>query len=565
MLTDGFLGHPRGLLILFLTEMWERFSYYGMRSLLILYLTQHFLFSDSRSTLIYGAYTALVYIMAVIGGALADRYLGARKAVTFGAILLMCGHAGMTLEGSGTRQIFTYRGIDYQLSSVGRSSDASRIVTSPQGVSRVAIVGGRLRVERPLAVGLPATVELSDTAMRQETQPLFRNLMYLSLATIIAGVGFLKANVSTLVGSLYGVADRRRDSGFTIFYMGINLGGFLAPLLCGYLGIAYGWKYGFGLAGIGMAAGLAIFLAGRPLLEGRGEPPDPGKLKERVWWFFDRELLCYAGGLIMIAASMVLVIFNGIIGELLPWLGGGMLVFLAGYAVVGFTRVERDRMLVAIYVILAQIPFVALYEQAGSSFNLFTDRLVDRTVAGWSIPAPMFQSLDPAFIFLLAPAVAWLWLRLAKSNLEPSTPVKLSLAVCGVGLSFLALVAGMKLSGPTGLTSLAFVILVYVINTIAELLLVPVSLSAMTTLSPAKLGGLMMGAWFLYSGMSNYVAGLVARATGAVTIGGAMADIGVAKANYESVYGHTALAAIAAGALMLLGAPLLKKMMHAET
>jgi POT family proton-dependent oligopeptide transporter len=490
-----FLGHPRGLVILFLTEMWERFSYYGMRSLLILYLTQHFLFSDSRSSLIYGAYTALVYITAVIGGALADRYLGARKAVTFGAILLVCGHAGMAVEG---------------------------------------------------------------------TQPLFRNIMYLSLSTIIVGVGFLKANVSTLLGSLYGVADRRRDSGFTIFYMGINLGGFLAPLLCGYLGITYGWKYGFGLAGIGMALGLVIFLTGRPMLAGRGEPPDPAKLKEPLWLSFDREMLCYAFGLTMIAVSALLVVYNEIIGALVPWLGVGMLVFLAGYAIIGFARIERDRMLVAIYVILAQIPFVALYEQAGSSFNLFTDRLVDRTIAGWTIPAPMFQSLDPAFIFLLAPVMAWLWLTLSKRDLEPSTPVKLSLAILAVGLSFLALVAGMKHSGPVGLTSLSFVVLVYFINTIGELLLVPVSLSAMTKLSPAKLGGLMMGAWFLYSGMANYVAGMVARATGAKTVGGAIADVGAAKANYEAVYGHTAWVAIAAGIIMLLLSPLLTKLMHPQ-
>ena len=560
-----FLGHPRGLVILFLTEMWERFSYYGMRSLLILYLTQHFLWSDSRSTLIYGAYTALVYIMAVIGGALADRYLGARKAVTFGAILLVCGHAGMTLEGSGTRQILRFRGVDYELATNGRSADAPRIIMSPHGVSKVEIEEGRIRIEHPQAVALPPVIPLAAAQLRQESQPLFRNILYLSLATIIAGVGFLKANVSTLVGSLYGLADRRRDSGFTIFYMGINLGGFLAPLLCGYLGIVYGWRYGFGAAGIGMALGLAIFLAGRPLLEGRGEPPDPTRLKQRVWLFFDREMLCYAGALIMIAVSAVLVIFNQIIGHLLPWLGAGMLAFLAVYAIVGFARVERDRMLVAIYVILAQIPFVALYEQAGSSFNLFTDRLVDRTIAGRTIPAPLFQSLDPAFIFLLAPVLAWLWVRLAKKNLEPSTPVKLSLAICTVGLSFLALVAGMKVSGPTGLTPLYFVILVYLINTLGELLLVPVSLSAMTQLSPAKLGGLMMGAWFLYSGMSNYVAALIARATGAQTVGGAIADLAAAKANYEAVYSHTAWAAIAAGALMFALSPLLKRLMHGES
>lgn len=544
--------------------MWERFSYYGMRSLLILYLTQHFLFSDSRSTLIYGAYTALVYITAVIGGALADRYLGARKAVTFGAILLVCGHAGMAVEGSGTRQVLRFQGVDYELAMNGRGNDAVRTLVSRQGMSRIEIEEDKIRVENPQVVGLPPVIPLSAAVLREETQPLFRNIMYLSLATIIAGVGFLKANVSTLLGSLYGVADRRRDSGFTIFYMGINLGGFLAPLLCGYLGITYGWKYGFGVAGIGMALGLVIFLTGRPSLAGRGEPPDPVKLKERIWLFFDRELLCYAFGLIMIAVSALLVVYNEVIGELLPWLGVGMLVFLACYAFIGFARIERDRMLVAIYVILAQIPFVALYEQAGSSFNLFTDRLVDRTVGGWTVPAPMFQSLDPAFIFLLAPILAWFWLKLAKRNLEPSTPVKLSLAILAVGLSFLALVAGMKHSGPTGLTALSFVVLVYFINTVGELLLVPVSLSAMTKLSPVKLGGLMMGAWFLYSGMANYVAGMVAQATGAKTVGGTIIDIGAAKANYETVYSHTAWVAIAAGIIMFLLSPLLTKLMHPQ-
>jgi POT family proton-dependent oligopeptide transporter len=375
-------------------------------------------------------------------------------------------------------------------------------------------------------------------------------------------VGFLKSNISTLVGSLYASGDRRRDSGFTIFYMGINVGAFLAALSCGYLGIRYGWRYGFGLAGIGMSAGLAVFLWGQPLLAGRAEPPNPRLLKERVWLFFDREMLCYLGGIGLIALSTFLVVNNELIGDAVPWLGIGMLVYLAGYAIIAQAPVARDRMLVAIYVILAQIPYVALYEQAGSSFNLFTDRLVDRTLGSLTIPAPMFQSLDPAFTILLAPLLAWAWIALAKKGREPSLPVKLALSVGGIGLGFLILVAGMHAGGPSGLTPLVFLIVVYGLNTLTEVMLVPVSLSAMTKLSPAGLGGLMMGAWFLYSGMSNYLASLIAQSTGANTIGGAIMDVAASKAAYAAVYARTAYVAIGISVVMLLLTPLLKKRMH---
>jgi len=215
--------------------------------------------------------------------------------------------------------------------------------------------------------------------------------LYLSLALIIAGVGYLKANISTIVGSLYGVGDARRDSGFTIFYMGINLGAFLASILCGGLGIKYGWKYGFGLAGIGMVAGLVIFMVFQPWLEGKAEPPNPEKLKEKVLGPINVEAACYLAGLAIIAFLMF------------AWL-----IFFA------FTKCqgkERDKMLAAIYFVLAQIPFWALFEQAGSSLNLFTDRLVDRTMLGMEVPAPVFQALNAGFIFLFAPLIAWLWWR----------------------------------------------------------------------------------------------------------------------------------------------------------
>jgi len=289
------LGHPRGLLILFLTEMWERFSYYGMRSLLILYLTQHFLFSDERSNVLYGAYTALVYVMTIIGGTLADKYLGSRKAVTFGAILLVLGHCGMAFEGSGSRQLMTYQGQDYQLTLDGRGGDANQVVVSSQGTSTIRFNEGAtaMLIANPAAVGLPATVPVTDFTLRVDTETFYQNVMYLSLALIIAGVGFLKANISTIVGALYGFGDSRRDSGFTIFYMGINLGAFLSSVLCGYLGIAWGWKYGFGLAGIGMLLGRTVFLRFQHWLEGKAEPPNPALLRKKVFGPLTVEQLCY--------------------------------------------------------------------------------------------------------------------------------------------------------------------------------------------------------------------------------------------------------------------------------
>jgi len=227
----AFFGHPKGLYVCFMTEMWERFSYYGMRALLIFYLTQHFLFSDEKAYLIYGAYSALVYVTPVIGGVLADRYLGSRKAVTFGAILLVLGHLGMAIEGP--------------VASI-----------SPSSISR---------------------------------DPFYLQIFYLSLAFIICGVGFLKANISTVVGALYSHDDPRRDSGFTLFYMGINIGAFSSSLLCGWLGQTYGWKYGFGLAGIGMLLGLAVFLRGQQHLQGKAEPPTTAQLTTRVFAGLTRE------------------------------------------------------------------------------------------------------------------------------------------------------------------------------------------------------------------------------------------------------------------------------------
>ena len=560
-----FLGHPRGLVILFLTEMWERFSYYGMRALLIVYLTQHFLFSDEKSSLIYGAYTALVYVMTIIGGSLADRYLGARKAVTFGAILLTLGHFGMAFEGSGSTQYLDYEGQSYEIALDGRGGDARQQIFAGDGKSYIAFSEGGVAIEDTgfaQTAALPSLIPSDAFELRVEREDTYVFILYLSLALLIAGVGFLKANISTIVGSLYGFGDTRRDSGFTIFYMGINLGAFSASILCGYLGIVHGWKYGFGLAGIGMLLGLAIFLWGQKWLEGRAEPPNPAALKEKLFAGINREWACYLAGIGIIVLSLILVMNEGIVGYILLPIGLCMFAFFLYFANFRCEGDEKSRMLAACYFVLAQIPFWALFEQAGSSLNLFTTRLVEREIFGLTVPGPVFQSLNAGYIFLFAPLMAWLWVWLAKRNLNPSSPVKFAIGVAFAGLGFLSLVAGIQSTDAGVLTPVIFIFLIYWIHTIGELMVSPVGLSVVTKLAPARVVGMTMGAWFLYSGLSNYLAGVIAQTTGAETIGGQITDVAAAQAGYVAVYSKVGYIALAIALAMLLVSPLVKKAMR---
>ena len=344
--------------------------------------------------------------------------------------------------------------------------------------------------------------------------------------------------------------------------MGINIGAFLASLSCGYLGIVHGWKYGFGLAGAGMLLGLVIFLSCQSWLDGKAEPPSIEKLKQKVFLGINVEWLCYSVGLVIIAVSMLLVMNADLVGGILGPIGILMFLWLVSHAFTQLQGDERSRMLAAIYFVLAQIPFWALFEQAGSSLNLFTARLVDREIMGWSVPCPVFQSLNAGFIFLFAPIMAWLWVWLARRQLNPSTPVKFALGVAMAGLGFLVLVEGMQGTGAVGLTPVIFIFLIYWIHTMGELMVSPVGLSAVTKLAPAKIVGMTMGAWFLYSGLSNYLAGAIARTTGAETIGGQMTNVAAAKAGYVDVYSQVGYIALGIALLMLLVAPVVSKMMR---
>jgi POT family proton-dependent oligopeptide transporter len=483
------LGHPRGLFILFFAEMWERFSYYGMRALLIFYLVQHWLFSDQQASVIYGAYTALVYIAPAVGGYLADRYLGQRKAVLFGAVLLVIGHFTMAFEGDG-----------------GQQSGA-------------------------------------------------QNIFWLALSFIIVGSGFLKANISVMVGQLYPRTDIRRDPAYTIFYMGINAGAALGSLIAGYLGQTYGWKYGFGAAGVGMLLGLVVFVLGKPLLMGRGEPQNPQRLAQRVAGV-PFEWVVYAASVLAVGVVWVLIQYQKVVGTLLGISGAVLVGYVLYTAVFRLPKEDRDRILAAMYLIVAQIPFWALFEQAGASLNLFTDRSVDRSFFGWTAPASMFQSLNAIYIVLLAPAFAWLWLALGRRGREPSAPIKFALGVVQVGLGFLVLVAGMKAAGTGNLTPVIYIFLIYLIHTTGELCLSPVGLSAMNRLSPAHMASLIMGAWFFASATGNFAAGLISAATGGE---------GGGPDRVMEVYSNVGWLAVGLGVVMLLVARPIRRLMHLDT
>lgn len=482
------IGHPRGLFLLFFVEMWERFSFYGMRALLIFYLTQHFLFSDRDASYAYGAYMSLIYISPLMGGYLADRYLGQRKAVLFGGIVIAIGHLILGLE----------------------SDDAG-------------------------AMGL--------------------GLFWLGLATVITGTGFLKSSASALVGQLYPRDDMRRDPAYTIFYMGINLGATIGPVICGYLGQTWGWHWGFGAASVGMIAGVIGFALSKPLLQGKGEPSDPQRLAQRIGGIVSREWLVYLSSLASIALCWFLIQQHVIVGWMLALSSGVVVLYILWEAFGRMERIGRDRMLAALFLLVINPIFWGLYEQTGSSLSLFTDRYTNRHILGFNVPASMFQSVNAAYILMFGPVMAGLWIWLAKRGWEPSTPAKFGIALALVGAGFLILVAGTGAAGT--LTPVLFIFLLYFCHTIGELCLSPVGLSAMSKLAPSRMIGLMMGIWFLAMALGEYAAGLIAAATGG--------DAGQAsRENVLAVYSQIGWWSVAAGIAVMALAPLVKRLMHSD-
>ena len=383
--------------------------------------------------------------------------------------------------------------------------------------------------------------------------------IYLSLAFIIVGVGFLKANISTIVGQLYGENDPRRDAGFTIFYMGINIGAFTATLACAYLGENYGWRYGFGLAGIGMLIGLLVFQVYRRHLLGYGEPPAPAELDKPVLPFINTERLIYLLGLIAVVGVWQLVQRTSEMGLLLIILGAVVVGWMLWFSLKKCEPVERDRMIVMLVLISVSVMFWALFEQAGSSLTLFTDRNVDM---GTMFTAGMFQSLNPFFIIILAPVFAWGWVKLSSSGYEPTTPAKFGLGILQVGLGFAVLVFGISQAGADGKVAMIWLALMYFLHTTGELCLSPVGLSMITKLSVQRIAAMMMGVWFLSSAFATYVAGMIAGTMAIEETPGTETDVLSSLMVYGGVFEKLALVAMVLGFVVLIFSPMLHKRMH---
>ena len=495
-------GHPFGLFILFLTEMWERFSFYGMKALLIYYLVKYHLFSDEAGNFIVGGYAAMVYALPVVGGYLADKYLGFRKAVIFGGVLLVLGHIGLAYEG---HQAF--------LAENGE------------------VVQDKFALQA----------------------------FFFSLSLIILGVGFLKANISSIVGALYEKEDIRRDSGFTIFYMGINLGSFVATLLCGWLGENYGWGYGFGAAGIGMIFGLITFIYGQKYLMGKAEPKNPEILKKKVFAGISVEWLIYILSIASLFIIAQMVQRHTVVDWMLRITGAIALLMIIFYSIKE-EKIIRERLLALTVLIIFSVVFWALFEQAYTSMNLYADRVLDREFLGWTIPGPWFLSLNALFIIIFAPIVASLWVKLGKYN--PNTPVKFALAIILVGLGFGMLVIGANVTADGAKIAMIWLVLAYFLHTMGELCLSPVGLSSVTKLAPQKIVGFMMGVWFLATASSEFIAAVLANLAKIDTEGGQVTDVTIALTSYTDLFSKLFWVGLIFGAVLLVLSPWLKKLMH---
>jgi POT family proton-dependent oligopeptide transporter len=573
-------GHPRQLARLFTTEMWERFGYYGMRALLTLYLTKHFLFSDQQATGLYGGYTALVYLTPLVGGFVADQYLGFKRSVKFGALIMALGYFTLAFGGSPAKPYATVEGQRYE---VVDDNLVDRPKSDPNEARFIVDHGQKLQI-RGNEDGSISLLDNGQEAKRlpkgsmefgAERNPLTIAIMLTALSLISVGNGFFKPNISTIVGALYEQGDRRRDAGFTIFYMGINLGSILGQLFCPLLADWFGWWAGLSLAGVGMLISYCLMQFDGGRLDGYGERPVNAP---------NRDVIIYICALLAVPVLVFLFtnLMNaaeaeagtGFIGYLvsLPLIGkllfGTFIVSVPGILIWSYakgTRTEAQMMTAAMVLIVFNVFFWTLFEQAGSSLTLFADRNTDRSVFGlFSLSAPQTQNFNPICIVIFAPLMSWLWTSLAKRGLEPSIPVKFAIALVGVGAGFLFLIWGSTFAGPgnnfqVGLWWLAGL---YLIHSLAELCISPVGLSMITKLSIARVVGLMMGVWFLSISVAQYFAGIVAQFASVETVGGQVTNLKVSLDTYTHTFTTIAWVAIGAGIVLFLLSWPLQRWMH---
>ncbi len=432
----GFFGHPRGLSTLFFTEMWERFSYYGIRALLILYMTaavtQHGMgLSVALAGIVYGLYTSCAYVFALPAGWMADRFLGHQRSVVLGGALIALGNFGLMLPAMST--------------------------------------------------------------------------FLASLLLMAIGTGFLKTSCTTVVGFLYGPDDNRRDSGFTLYYVGINIGAGIAPLICGYIGQTIDYRYAFGLAGVFMLAGLIQFQITRGYLGDAGLRPAASTPADRRTLGIGSAGLAVALAVLFLMRAPIEKVADGFATLLLL----SVVITFAGFIVSrSFTPVEKKRIYVILVLFIASALFWSIFEQAGSTLNLFAERSTDTRLFGFSFPSSWFQSLNSIFIYVLGPFLAWLWIKLG--DRDPSLVTKFAFGLLGAGGGFIVMVFAAQAAGSSGRVSPLWLTAVYLIHTVGELCLSPVGLSAITKLAPARIAGLTMGVWFLSISVGNFFAGRMA-------------------------------------------------------
>ena len=568
-------GHPRQLARMFTTEMWERFGYYGMRALLTLYLTQHFMFGDREATGLYGGYTALVYLTPLIGGYLADQYLGSKRAVKFGAIIMSLGYLILCFGGPTAKPHATIDGQRYEV-SIGKSAEGKEVRYVVDGAKKLEIKGNDDGTVDLLDAGAVARkVEKGSFESGADRNAFYVMVMLIALSMVSVGNGFFKPNISTMVGELYEQGDRRRDSGFTIFYMGINTGSLFSQILCPWLAVAYGWSWGFGLAAIGMMISWALIQFNGGKLDGYGEPPaKPGVHRQQ--WIIYAVALCVVPlfyllyvNLMHSAAPAAGCGFLGYVASL-PLMGkllfGSFLLGVPAILVWSFlagSRTEFQMMLAAMVLIVFNVVFWTLFEQAGSSLTLFADRNTDLSVFGlFTITAGQTQFFNAAFIVLLAPFMSMLWTALAKRGLEPSIPVKFGIALIGVAAGFLLLVWGSRYADANFQVGIWWLAGLYFIHSFAELCISPVGLSMITKLSIARVVGLMMGVWFLSISVAQYFAGVIAQFASVDTVGGQVTNLKTSLTVYVDVFTTISIAAILLGVLLLLLSWPLKYWMH---
>ena len=585
---SGWLGHPRQLSRLFTTEMWERFGYYGMRAMLTLYLTKHFVLGDRAATGLYGGYTALVYLTPLLGGLVADQFIGSKRSVRFGAGLMALGYFTLAIGGAPSAPYALYDGARHPIEishfhdGPTSAQDEQRFVVDPKIAQ-----GARLRVAGQADGGIALIAPDGHVARSlapgsfhegSEKNPAMVALLLMALATLCVGNGFFKPNISTMVGQLYPKGDPRRDAGFTIFYMGINLGSILGQLLCPIFADWIGWWAGFSVAGLGMSIAFLLISFDGGRLAGYGETPE----RQGSGSHSDRAMLIYTGAIL--AIPLVWWLLHNLMAAVAPEPGSGVVGYLAslplmgrllfGTFLIGVPAIlwwswregkgaEFQMMLVAMVLISFNTVFWTLFEQAGSSLTLFADRNTNRSVFGlFELSAPQTQNFNPVAIVILAPLMSLLWGWLAKRGAEPSIPVKFGVALVGVGAGFLLLVLGARFVGPDYRVGLWWLAGLYVVHSAAELCISPVGLSMITKLSIARITGLMMGVWFLSISVAQYVAGAVAQVASVDTVGGQVTNMKLSLATYVGVFSHIGWVAVGIGGVLLALARPLRRLMH---